>query len=82
MLGFITFNPDLAGWSAFAFWTVFVSILVTLVFTLVVLVGGLADLKFLLASLAEPREGEVQPLSTPAEITDPPLNPSSSAERE
>ncbi len=82
MLGFITFNPDLAGWSAFAFWTVFVSILITLVFTLVVLVGGIADLKFLLASLAEPREADVQPPSPSAEINDPPLNPSSSVERE
>lgn len=71
MFAFINFDPDLAGWSAFAFWTVFISIIVTLVFTLVVLVGGLADLKFLLASLDEPVSDPPPPVAPPMETSEP-----------
>jgi hypothetical protein len=53
MFSFITFNPEWSGWSAFTFWIVFVSILLTLAFTVVVFFGGISDLRFLLRALDE-----------------------------
>lgn len=62
MLAWIRFHPDWSGWSAFTFWTVVVTIIVTLAFTLVVLVRGVADLRYLLNALDEDLpapEGEI-----------------------
>lgn len=53
MLSIITFNQELGLWSAFIFWTVVVSVILTLGFTVVVFVGGLADLRYLLAAMDE-----------------------------
>lgn len=53
MLSFIQFNPQWGAWSPFTFWTVLVSIVLTLGFTLVVFIGGLTDLRFLLNALDE-----------------------------
>ncbi len=58
MFSFITFNPEWSGWSAFTFWTVVVSILLTLAFTVVVFFGGLSDLRFLLRALEDERVDE------------------------
>jgi len=51
MLAFIRFSPQFAAWSAFTFWMVVLSIIVTLGFTFVVFVCGLSDLRFLLESM-------------------------------
>ena len=56
MLAFIKFNPQWYAWSAFTFWTVLISIVITLGFTVVVFVGGLSDLRFLLRSMDEQRD--------------------------
>ena len=58
MLGFIQFSPDYPFWSAFTFWTVVVSIILTLGFTVVVFFGGLADLKYLLRAMDEEKADE------------------------
>lgn len=56
MLAWIEFtNQNFRGWSAFTFWTVVISVILTLGFTVVVFFGGLADLKFLLKAMDEER---------------------------
>ena len=40
-------------WSPFIFWFVAINVFVTLVFTVVVIIGGISDLKFLFKSLRE-----------------------------
>jgi hypothetical protein len=51
MLGFITFSSEFGLSSAFTFWMVVLSIILTLGFTVVVFFGGLADLRFLLRAM-------------------------------
>ena len=52
----IEFSQEIGFWSKFIFWFVSVNVLVTIIFTLVIIVGGLFDLKFLFRAL---KEGEV-----------------------
>lgn len=47
---------SMSFWSPFTFWFVAINVFVTLVFTVVVIIGGIFDLKFLFKSL---REAEV-----------------------
>ena len=47
------FSEDIFFWSAFTFWFVTVNIFLTLIFTGVVIVGGISDLRFLFKSLRE-----------------------------
>lgn len=51
----IHFSPELGWWSFLVFWYVFINLWLCIGFSVVVIVGGLFDLRFLLASLdAEP----------------------------
>ena len=50
---FIQFDPDLGIWSPFVYWFVAVSAILCGVFTLVVIVGGAFDLRFLFNALNE-----------------------------
>jgi hypothetical protein len=50
---FIEFDPSLGYWSPFTFWTVVISVILTLGFTVVVFIGGLADLRYLLTAIDE-----------------------------
>ncbi len=52
----IEFSQEIGFWSKFVFWFVSVNVFVTIIFTLVIIVGGLFDLKFLFRAL---KEGEV-----------------------
>ena len=56
----IEFSEDLGFWSKFTFWYVVINAVVTALFLLVVIVGGLFDLRFLFRSLRE----------APADLTD------------
>ena len=56
MLAFIHFNSQFSGWSAFTFWVVIVSIVITLGFTVVVFCGGIGDLRFLLQNMEMPSD--------------------------
>lgn len=62
MLAFISFSEKFHAWSAFVFWIVIVSVLITLAFTVVVFIGGISDLRFLVnamnQSLGEDDEDE------------------------
>lgn len=49
----IEFSENIKFWSAFTFWFVAVNIVVTIGFTVVVIIGGVFDLKFLFKSLKE-----------------------------
>ena len=60
MFALISFSDKFHAWSAFVFWTVLVSVLITLAFTLVVFVGGIADLRFLLRAMNQPLDGDDQ----------------------
>ncbi len=53
MIGFIEFDPSLGYWSPFTFWTVVISVVLTLGFTVVVFIGGIVDLRYLLKSMDE-----------------------------
>lgn len=53
MQAWITFDPNLGWYSPITFWTVMISVVLTLGFTLVVFVGGLGDIRYLLRSLEE-----------------------------
>jgi hypothetical protein len=55
MLAWIKFAENVSRWSAFTFWAVIISVVLTLGFTVVVFIGGLADLRFLLRALDEER---------------------------
>lgn len=68
-LAFIQFDPSLGWWSPFTFWTVIVSVVLTLGFTVAVLIGGLSDLRFLLKAMDEEQidvtdDGRAQPPSS------------------
>ncbi len=49
----IQFSDSVGFWSSFIFWYVFVNAIITVCFTLVIIVGGLVDLKYLLKQLRE-----------------------------
>ena len=49
----IEFSDGLWPWSAFTFWMVLISVVLTLGFTVAVFIGGLGDLRFLLRALDE-----------------------------
>ena len=49
----IHFSPELGWWSSGTFWIVVVSIALNLVFTVVVAIGGVGDLRFLLKAMDE-----------------------------
>lgn len=49
----IEFDPTLGFWSPFVYWFVTVNAILCGVFTLVVIVGGVYDLRFLFAALNE-----------------------------
>jgi hypothetical protein len=53
MIAWITFSRDFGGWSAFTFWAVVISVVLTLGFTVVVFFGGLADLLYLIRAMDE-----------------------------
>lgn len=58
-IAFIEFTSgDFRWWSAFTFWTVVISLILTLGFTVVVFFGGLADLKYLISAMDEERVDE------------------------
>lgn len=66
-------SPDLAFWSPVIFWFVAVNAILTGLFTLVVIVGGFFDLRFLFSALNsgdidETDDGRVAP-DRPAEHT-------------
>ena len=59
MLAWIEFtNQNFRGWSVFTFWTVVISVILTLGFTVVVFFGGLGDLRYLLNAMDEPSTDE------------------------
>ncbi len=47
------FSPELGFWSPFIFWFCLVNAIISILFTLVVVVGGIYDLKFLFRALRE-----------------------------
>lgn len=49
----IEFNPALGGWSPFIFWYVAVNAILCVIFTIVVAIGGVFDLRYLLRALRE-----------------------------
>jgi hypothetical protein len=49
----IQFSSELGWWSSGTFWIVVVSIALNLVFTIVVAIGGISDLRFLLKAMDE-----------------------------
>jgi hypothetical protein len=51
MFAWITFSDQFGFWSPFVFWTVIVSVILTLGFTAAVFFGGIADVVYLLRSL-------------------------------
>ncbi len=64
MIAFIKFNSQWTAWSAFTFWMVVVSIIITLGFTVVVFFGGLGDLRFLLQSMNQEKDTLTDDAST------------------
>jgi len=49
----MTFAADIGFWSPFMFWFIVVNVIATTAFTIVVIVGGFFDLRFLIKSLRE-----------------------------
>ena len=47
----IEFSEEIGFWSKFTFWYVLINAILTVLFTLVIIVGGFFDLKFLFNSL-------------------------------
>ena len=47
----IEFSEEIGFWSKFTFWYVLTNAIITVLFTSVIIVGGIFDLKFLLNSL-------------------------------
>jgi|GEM_PF-2689559 len=54
MLAWIEFTTEgFGGWSRFTFWTVIISVILTLGFTVAVFIGGIGDLRFLLQAMGQ-----------------------------
>lgn len=49
----IQFSEEIGFWSKFIFWYISINIVVTFLFTFVIIIGGLSDLRFLFKSLKE-----------------------------
>ena len=49
----IEFSETIGFWSMFTFWYVAVNMVITVIFTVVVIVGGCGDLRFLMRSLKD-----------------------------
>ncbi len=63
------FSPELGFWSPFVFWYCVVNAIASVGFTLVVIIGGFHDLKFLFRALREETvdetdDGRAQPPPT------------------
>jgi hypothetical protein len=58
MLAFIQFDPALGWWTKAVFWYVVVNIILCLGFTVVVIIGGIGDLRFLLKSMDQEQVDE------------------------
>ena len=52
------FSEDIYFWSSFTFWFVVINVFLTIIFTGVVIVGGISDLKFLFKALREEQVDE------------------------
>jgi len=66
----IEFSQEIGFWSKFVFWFVAINVVVTILFTLVIIVGGCFDLKFLFNALKEEEVDETDDgrvISTPAD---------------
>ena len=68
----IEFSEEIGFWSKFTFWYVMFNAVVTVLFTLTIIVGGLFDLKFLFNSLNcevvdEADDGRVEPSQSSTE---------------
>jgi hypothetical protein len=66
---FITFDPALGFWSPFIYWFVVINALACGLFMIVVIVGGLFDLRYLFKALSEEvdssDDGRVRPETIP-----------------
>ena len=51
----IKFSPELGWWSSGTFWVVVISLILNLGFTVVVIIGGIGDLRYLLRAMDEER---------------------------
>lgn len=49
----IEFSPQVGFWSKFVFWFVWINVIATVLFTVVVIVGGCFDLRYLFRALKE-----------------------------
>ncbi len=49
----IEFSSEIGFWSSFVFWYILVNSIVCAIFTVVVIAGGIFDLRYLFRSLAE-----------------------------
>ncbi len=58
MLAMIQFSPELGWWSKAVFWYVAINIVLCLGFTVVIIIGGIGDLRFLLKSMDEEKVDE------------------------
>jgi hypothetical protein len=54
----IKFSPELGWWSSGTFWIVVISLILNLGFTVVVIIGGIGDLRYLLRAMDEERVDE------------------------
>ena len=73
MIAWIEFTThEFRWWSVFTFWTVVVSVVLTLGFTVAVFIGGLGDLKYLLGAMGETSTDESDDGSVPARTPNPP----------
>ncbi|MFZ4778226.1 MAG: hypothetical protein ACOYM3_22875 [Terrimicrobiaceae bacterium] len=64
------FSPELGFWSPFIFWFCLVNAILSILFTLVVIVGGIYDLKFLFRALREETVDETDDGRVPTPPTD------------
>lgn len=67
----IQFTESIGFWSKFVFWFCAINIVVTIIFSIVVIIGGFFDLKFLFKALKEDAvdetdDGRVNPNTTPS----------------
>ena len=65
------FSPEIGFWSPFIFWFCLVNAVLSILFTLVVIVGGISDLRFLLHSLTS----EIPDETDDGRVTQAPKNP-------
>ena len=49
----IHFSEQIGFWSKFTFWFVIINSVVSLVFVIVVMIGGIADIRYLLQAMRE-----------------------------